>query len=154
MKRDTSTAYLLLAASAFGMAGLHRFYLGKPVSGLVWFMTMGLGGIGTLYDLLTLHRQVEEANQPALPAGAEAARKMLPAASSAVPFAAPLELRIMRVAKANGGRITVMQAAAEIGVHTDAVEQKLDEMCHKGQASIEVSEDGVLYYDFPDLRFR
>jgi len=47
-----------------------------------------------------------------------------------------------------------MQAAAELGEHTEAVEKVLDELCHKGHANVEVSEDGVLFYDSPELRFR
>lgn len=35
----------------FGVLGLHRFYMGKPFSGLLWFFTGGLLGIGFLSDL-------------------------------------------------------------------------------------------------------
>ena len=55
-------AYLLWLLSGFGVLGFHRFYLGKPLSGLLWMFTLGLGGVGSLYDLFTLGRQVDEAN--------------------------------------------------------------------------------------------
>ncbi|MDR0312241.1 MAG: TM2 domain-containing protein, partial [Treponema sp.] len=55
-------AYLLWACSGLGVLGLHRFYLGKIPTGILWMCTGGLFGIGTLYDLFTLPRQVEEAN--------------------------------------------------------------------------------------------
>lgn len=48
--------------SGFGIFGFHRFYLGKPLSGILWMFTFGLGGIGSLYDLFTLGSQVDEAN--------------------------------------------------------------------------------------------
>lgn len=38
----------------FGFTGSHRFYYGKPVSGTIWFFTLGLLGIGWLVDLLLI----------------------------------------------------------------------------------------------------
>ena len=30
----------------FGFTGSHRFYYGRPISGSIWFLTLGLLGIG------------------------------------------------------------------------------------------------------------
>ena len=38
----------------FGFTGSHRFYYGKPVSGTIWFFTLGLVGIGWLIDLFLI----------------------------------------------------------------------------------------------------
>jgi len=38
----------------FGFTGSHRFYFGKPVSGTIWFFTLGLLGIGWLIDLFLI----------------------------------------------------------------------------------------------------
>ena len=35
----------------FGFTGAHRFYYGRPVTGTIWFFTLGLLGIGWLIDL-------------------------------------------------------------------------------------------------------
>ena len=46
----------------FGFLGSHRFYFGKPISGTVYFLTLGLLGIGWLVDLFlipSLERQAE-----------------------------------------------------------------------------------------------
>ena len=47
----------------FGFTGAHRFYFGKPVSGVIWFCTLGLAGIGWLIDLFlipSMNRQAEQ----------------------------------------------------------------------------------------------
>jgi len=38
----------------FGFTGSHRFYFGKPVTGTIWFFTLGLLGIGWLIDLFLI----------------------------------------------------------------------------------------------------
>ncbi|MEW6520807.1 MAG: TM2 domain-containing protein [Thermodesulfobacteriota bacterium] len=38
----------------FGFTGSHRFYYGKPVSGTIYFCTLGLLGIGWLIDLFLI----------------------------------------------------------------------------------------------------
>lgn len=46
----------------FGFTGSHRFYYGRPVSGTIYFLTLGLLGIGWLIDLFlipSLDRQAD-----------------------------------------------------------------------------------------------
>ncbi len=45
-----------------GIFGVHRFYLGKWLSGLLYFLTGGLFLIGYLYDYWTLNGQISEIN--------------------------------------------------------------------------------------------
>lgn len=54
-------SWLLL--TFLGMFGVHRFYLGKWMTGLIWLVTVGFFGVGWLYDLWTLNGQVDEANR-------------------------------------------------------------------------------------------
>ena len=55
-----SAGWLLLAF--LGIFGVHRFYLRKWLTGLLFLVTGGLLGIGYLYDLWTFNSQVNEAN--------------------------------------------------------------------------------------------
>ena len=45
-----------------GIFGIHRFYLGKWVTGLIWLFTCGLFLFGLLYDLWTLNEQIDDKN--------------------------------------------------------------------------------------------
>ncbi len=47
-----------------GLFGIHRFYMGKIVSGVIYLCTGALFGIGYIYDTLTLNDQVAELNGP------------------------------------------------------------------------------------------
>ena len=59
---DYNIAWILLVVPFFGITGLHRFYMGKIVTGLIWLFTGGLFGIGWLYDLWTLNDQIHDLN--------------------------------------------------------------------------------------------
>ena len=55
-------AYLLWLIGLGGILGFHRFYLGRWVSGLLWFFTGGLFLIGALVDLLLVPEMVRVEN--------------------------------------------------------------------------------------------
>jgi TM2 domain-containing membrane protein YozV len=57
---DYTLAWILL--TFLGVFGIHRFYMGKIGTGILWLLTGGLLGIGWLYDLWTLNEQVDEIN--------------------------------------------------------------------------------------------
>ena len=63
---DYSIAWIL--RTFFGLFGLHRFYLGKILTGLLYLFTGGLFGFGLLYDFWTLNGQISELNHRALAA--------------------------------------------------------------------------------------
>jgi TM2 domain-containing membrane protein YozV len=58
---DYSVAWILL--TFLGAFGIHRFYMGKIGTGIIWLLTGGLFLVGWLYDFCTLNRQVDEINR-------------------------------------------------------------------------------------------
>lgn len=58
---DYNLAWILL--TFLGVFGIHRFYMGKIFTGLLYLVTLGLFGLGVLYDFLTLNGQISEANR-------------------------------------------------------------------------------------------
>jgi len=60
---DYSVGWILL--TFVGYLGIHRFYLQKWGTGLIWMLTGGLLGMGWLYDLWTLNDQIDEFNREA-----------------------------------------------------------------------------------------
>ncbi|MEI7444150.1 MAG: TM2 domain-containing protein [Burkholderiales bacterium] len=58
---DYTVAWLLL--TFLGVLGIHRFYLGKWGTGLLWLLTGGLFLVGWLYDFWTLNGQVDAINR-------------------------------------------------------------------------------------------
>lgn len=59
--KDTTIAYVLWFF--LGVIGIHKFYLEKNGWGILYIFTGGLCGLGLLYDLFTLPRQVREYNE-------------------------------------------------------------------------------------------
>ena len=54
MRQDTHSKAIGYLLWIFGFLGAHRFYYGKPVTGTIWFFTLGLLGIGWLIDLFLI----------------------------------------------------------------------------------------------------
>jgi len=56
-----SVAWLLL--TFLGLFGVHRLYMGKWITGILYLLTLGLAGLGYLYDYWTLNGQITELNR-------------------------------------------------------------------------------------------
>lgn len=141
-------AYGLWAGWLFGFAGLHRLYLGKYGTGFVWLFTWGLAGFGQLYDLITMRRQVDEANL------LEEARARRSLERSRRTSRTPQQL-LLEAAMREGGSLTVTQAAMITGYSFQEAEQLLREMVASGYVDIGNEPDsGVIVYYFPELQGR
>lgn len=59
-EKSYTLAWILL--TFLGIFGIHRFYLGKWLSGVLYALTGGVFLIGVVYDFWTLNQQVQEVN--------------------------------------------------------------------------------------------
>ena len=57
---DYSVAWILL--TFLGVFGIHRMYMGKWLTGILYLCTLGLFGLGIIYDFWTLNDQVSIKN--------------------------------------------------------------------------------------------
>jgi TM2 domain-containing membrane protein YozV len=61
---DYNVGWILL--TFLGFFGIHRFYMGKWFTGIIWLLTGGLFFIGYLYDYWTLNDQMSDINRSRL----------------------------------------------------------------------------------------
>lgn len=157
---ELGKAYLFWLPSLAGIAGLHRFYLGKPLSGLLYLITGGLFGIGTIYDALTMPQLVRTAQLQTRLADMlnqdgrvnvhvysgnewESNRRTPPPNS--------VEYSILNLAKRNGGVVTPSQVAIEARIEATEAREALEKLVKQGFAEIQVTKVGVMVYAFPEF---
>ncbi len=61
---DYNIAWVLL--TFLGIFGIHKFYQGKIIMGIVYLLTGGFFLFGILYDFWTLNEQIDEINKEGL----------------------------------------------------------------------------------------
>ena len=58
---DYDISWLLL--TFLGIFGVHRIYMGKWITGIIYLLTGALLGVGYIYDYWTLNSQINELNE-------------------------------------------------------------------------------------------
>ena len=166
---NKGVAFALWLACIFGFCGIHRFYLGRWGTGLLWLCTLGLFGFGQLVDLLRLPGMVREENMKfaAFRALAEKRRlgpmqqrPALPPAQQNLPALPPGEpdtpeafrRKLLKAAAKYKGCLTVPQGVMATGKTFEEVEAELDSMARSGHVGIDNDEKtGAVVYTFGDL---
>ena len=148
MSYSRGAAYLLWALCLFGVSGIHRFYLGRIGTGILWLCTWGLFGIGNIIDLFTIPRLVDAESARGL---AGAVQSRLPGAAETAGAMESIETVILRAAKAHGGVVTPAQIAVGGDYSLDDAKACLDDLVSRGHAELRVRRSGGMVYVFPDL---
>jgi hypothetical protein len=65
-----------------------------------------------------------------------------------------IQRKILRLARAKGGTLTVTEVAADINLGLPAAEKILTSMDDGFRVRSEISNEGVIYYEFPELLHR
>lgn len=65
-----------------------------------------------------------------------------------------LDSRVFRLAYRNGGRVTVSQVVMETGMSLEQTEAYMDQLCDGVRVRMEVSDGGLVTYEFPELTDR
>jgi hypothetical protein len=170
--------YLLWSVG--GLFGVHKFYLGRPFIGLLYFFTGGLFLGGWIVDFFTLPRQVRIANllrqhdSPGVSAELrqelETLKRRLHQLLANNPETQPvvgealkqwlkprvtddeLMLALLGAAQRHGGRLSVTQGVIDTGVPFAAVERLLKAMVHSGYVYMDNDPaTGVVVYVFKEI---
>ena len=129
--RTKSTAYLLWCCSLFGLSGIHRFYLGKPISGFLYLCTFGLFGVGQLVDLFLIPEIVEDKNLKQ--------QLLTPPVISTPPPIPQLEVTVLKICRAHDGA-----TLSDCVIETEASPTEVKKIIHQ------LSIDGLLTVDNRD----
>lgn len=158
--KSVGTAYILWALGIFGICGVHRLYLGKTGTGVLWLFTFGLLGIGQLIDLFLIPGMVENHNFKL--AVLQGSRPSPSPASSKTTSAPPQPLKgqalmreILRLAQQRQGILTLAEIAIDLPADFDEIEKALQELSRRSMAFPENNPvTGAVEYHFPHLLHR
>ena len=147
----------------FGLAGVHRIYMGKYGSGILYLLTWGLFGIGQFVDLFRMKGLVKDANiregylpHPRLARRLQGQSTPAPVTTSQSQSLPPARINVqqqlLKAAQSNGGALTVTQGVVTTGLTFEQVEEILREMVAKGYVDVDnAPNSGVVVYRFPEL---
>lgn len=159
--KSSGWSYLLAALGLVTpVAGIHRFYLGRPASGVLYLVTWGFFGVGTIIDLFLIPRMVEDENLRQLPPG-----RLVPVAAlgaGPTPLALPPpeaakdkltpEQQILRLAGEHDGAVTVAMLAMKTGMSLRQATKELERLRKQAFCTLDVSTEGAKLYVFEGLR--
>ena len=159
-RANTGTAYLLWALGLFGICGLHRFYAGQMVWGVIYLCTFGLFGIGQLIDLVLVPGLVKARNdqlrrkyltewgEDGLVIPMLVDRNLVAAQTVAPPKEAPMQ-QLLKAAHTNGGKLSKAQVALHTGLSPDQVDALIQDALRRGYADVTNDpESGAVRYVF------
>jgi TM2 domain-containing membrane protein YozV len=149
----TKTAYLLWLLGLCGFGGVHRMYLGKPVSGVFYFLTGGFFFIGQLVDLLLIPSMVEEKNlkYKLLQATSDPVQSVevhphANSSSAGIHRPPRLDVQILKLCR-DTGAATLSDCVIETGADPAQIKTTVHQLCLDGLLMVDNRErDGAVVY--------
>ncbi len=155
-------SYLLCALGFFGVCGAHRFYNGKFATGVLWFLTWGLLGVGQVADVFFVPNMVDEYEvrlrrklgfgAGSIPLNAGQAGAVYDRASSDTRSKDEKIVALIEAAQRHNGMLSVTQAVLETRMGFDEVESLLRELARSEY--VEMANDmntGSIVYHFIEI---
>ena len=164
-------AYILWGLGLFGFCGIHRLYLGRIGTGILYFFTFGLFGLGQVIDLFLIPDMVREKNyhlqekaktnnlmlwsdmsEEIIRSKASSVLKQMQANTSSYP-AKPNKsdpmLKLLKAAADNNNVLSLGQAVMILELPVEEVEKLLQKALKQGLAHIDNDlETGAVRYHF------
>lgn len=131
------TAYLFWCMTLFGLAGMHRFYAGKPVSGALYLLTFGFFGIGQFFDLFFIPDMVETHNLK---------QRLLKGTTGTAHPPIKLDVEILKICRSRDGA-TLSDCVIETEADVSQVKAEIHKLCVDGLLHIDNRDhDGAVIY--------
>lgn len=144
--RSTGSAYLFWCSWLLGFGGIHRFYCGKYLTGIIWLFTWGLLGVGQFADLALIPEMVEEKNlkyrllygNPTINTNTQSvvvnvADYIAPVASASKAITEKSDIQIiLQLAKDNSGNVSLADCLIATGKPIGEVKKTLESLCNEG----------------------
>lgn len=159
--KNKGLAYILWCLCAFSLFGAHRFYCKRYISGSIYFLTLGFFGVGQIIDLFTIPNMVDEENlkyqalygyqnvningnpQVTINVDGQKSRGYKTVNNKKVSDT----IKILQLAKNNGGIITLSDCVLATCKETAQVKQTLDKMCKDDLLEItNLPDSGAIVY--------
>lgn len=147
MKSLGLSYFLCILAFFTPAAGLHRFYLEKPLSGLLYLFTWGFFGIGTIIDLIRMPIIVDQINFRLLTRGK---KYLLVDQAHFDGFTSP-ERQILKIAKKHGGVVTIQMVSLDSSMSLSEAKNELEQLREQGFCEKDVDESGAEIFTFNGL---
>lgn len=155
-------SYLLCALGLFGVCGAHRFYNGKFKTGVLWFLTWGLFGVGQVADVFFISNMVDVYETRlrrklgygvgSIPLNAGQAGMVDDRSSGDSRTKDEKIVALIEAAQRHDGMLSVTQAVLETRIGFDEVEALLRELARSEY--VEMTNDmntGAIVYHFVEI---
>jgi TM2 domain-containing membrane protein YozV len=166
-EKKVAIAYAFWALGFVGLFGIHRFYLKRPLTGLLWLFSGGVFFIGHIVDLFLIPKMVRgeglpqlSTDNPLLNTGQEVFNQLnqldtslqasiFQSVSNSTLKKTSAMHQLLEVAAAHGKVLSMGQAVRETGLSPEEVQKLLEEGMRKDMIHIgNDPETGAIRYYF------